>query len=130
MYEAPKELKSIIEERTRLLAKHFAARDAVSLVEDYYAPDELQPLASGDDKAVIGREAIVKTFAELFDNFSEVRQVPLTIRWDKDLAYEVSNAYFKPRESGGEIEFRYIAVWRRCTDTWRVETDFFAPGHV
>jgi len=130
VYEAPAELKSIIQARARLLEKHFAARDAVSLVNDYYVPDELQPLASGGDQAVIGRQALIALFAGLFEEFSEVRQVPLTIRGGGDLAYEVSNAYMKPHNGGEEAKFRYVATWRRCGDTWRVEADFFAPGQV
>jgi ketosteroid isomerase-like protein len=56
--------------------------------------------------------------------------VPHLIRADGDLAYEVSNSYLTPRAGGADVEFRYVAVWRRCEDTWRVETDFFATGPI
>lgn len=130
MYEAPDDIKSAIAARARLLEKHFANQDAISLVNDYYVPDELQPLASPGDRAIIGRKDLAAMFEGLFATYAEVRQVPLTIRYAKDFAYEVSNAYMKPRNGGEENEFRYIATWRRCDDGWRVEVDFFATGQV
>src|SRR3546814_9748942 len=60
--------------------------------------------------------------------FSRARQVPRFIRVSDELAYEVSNSYLTPRDGGEEVEFRYLATWRRCEDTWRVEADFFALG--
>ena len=54
--------------------------------------------------------------------------MPRFIRATVDLAYEISNSYLTPKAGGDEIEFRYVATWRRCADTWRVDTDFFAPG--
>lgn len=130
MYEASENLKSLLAERARRFERHFAAADAVSLVSDYYVPDNLQPLVSPGDHAVIGRQALISLFEGLFTQFSSVRQVPLTIRADVDLAYEVSNAYLQSRNEEAEVTFRYLATWRRCEDTWRVEADFFAPGRV
>ena len=128
--EASEDIKSAIENRARQLEDHFANRDANSLVNDYYVPEEMEPLASGGDKAIIGRAGLAEMFAGLFETYEAVRQVPLTIRADKNLAYEVSNAYMKPRNGGAEEEFRYIATWRLCDDGWRVEADFFATGQV
>jgi hypothetical protein len=130
MPEAPENLKAHIAERARLLEKHFADGDIAALVRDFYVPDALEPIVSGGDKAVIGRTGIAALLEGLVEPFSAIRQVPLTIRVDSETAYEVSNAYFTPRQGGDEVPFRYLAVWRRCDDCWRVEADFFAPGQV
>jgi len=127
--EASEEIKHIIKVRSDLFEQHFAAGDAAALVRDYYVPDADGPLVSaGDGPAIVGRAAITALFEQFVQGFEKARQVPRFISGDVDLAYEVSNSYLTPRGGGEEIEFRYVATWRRCDDTWRVETDFFAPG--
>ena len=71
--------------------------------------------------------ALAKYF-DFLRRYPRARQVPHFIRADQNLAYEVSNSYLTPKAGGDEIEFRYVATWRRCEDTWRVEADFFALG--
>lgn len=125
----PEATVAAIRRQNDLFEENFARGDATRLVEDYYAPDSLQPLAStGDGSAIVGRTGLVNLFEGLFEQFLRARQVTHFIRGDRELAYEVSNSYLSPRSGGDEIEFRYIATWRRCEDRWRVETDFFALG--
>lgn len=127
--DASAEIKQVIKHRSDLFEAHFAAGDAAALVRDYYVPDALQPIASaGDGPAIIGHAGLTALFEALVRDFARARQVPRFIRADRDLAYEVSNSYLTPKAGGDEVEFRYVATWRRCDDTWRVETDFFAPG--
>lgn len=127
--EASNEIKSIIKARSDLFEKHFAAGDAAALVRDYYVGDELQPLVSeGSGPVIVGHAALTAMFTAFCKDFAKARQVPRYIRADKDLAYEVSNSYLTPKAGGDEVEFRYVATWRRCADTWRVEADFFALG--
>lgn len=131
MSETLEDIKRIIKERSDLFEKNFAAGDAATLVEDYYVPDALEPIVSAPDApAVRGRAAITALFGAFVEGFSRARQVPRTIRAGTDLAYEVSNSYLTPKAGGAELEFRYIATWRRCEDTWRVEADFFALGPI
>jgi ketosteroid isomerase-like protein len=129
--DAPDEIKRIIRERSDLFEKHFAAGDAAALVRDYYVPDELRPTVSeGSNPMIVGHAALTSLFEAFCKDFAKARQVPRDIRADKDLAYEVSNSYLTPKAGGDEVEFRYVATWRRCADTWRVETDFFALGKL
>lgn len=128
---APEAIHQIIRERSDLFEKHFAAGDAAALVADYYVPDALDPVVSAPDApAVRGRADITRLFELFVKDFARARQVPHFIRADGDLAYEVSNSYLTPKAGGAEVEFRYVAAWRRCEDTWRVEADFFATGPI
>ncbi len=127
--EADGTIRQIIKQRSDLFEKNFADGNATRLVEDYYVSDELNPVVSaGDMPALIGRKPIAELFENLVTAFDCARQVPRFIRAEGDLAYEISNSYLTPKGGGDEIEYRYIAVWRKCDDTWRVESDFFALG--
>lgn len=127
--DASNEIKSIIKARSDIFERNFAAGDAARLVRDYYVPDAMLPLvSSGDGPAIVGQQAITTLFVGFMASFEKTRQVPRYISGDVDLVYEISNAYLTPKGGGEEIELRYIATWRRCDDTWRVEADFFAPG--
>lgn len=127
--KVPKEIVVAIRRQNDLFEQHFAAGDATKLVEDYYVPDELQPVVStGEGPAIVGRKGLVTLFEALINEYSRARQISHFIRYDRELAYEVSNSYVSPISGGKDVEFRYIATWRRCEDKWRVETDFFALG--
>lgn len=126
---APDAIKQVIKDRSDLFEANFAAGDAAGLVRDYYVPDDLDPVVSaGDGPALVGHDAITALFEGFVGAFEKARQVPRFIRADGDLAYEISNSYLTPRGGGDEVEYRYVATWRRCDDTWRVDSDFFAPG--
>lgn len=125
------ELERIIRTRSDVFEKHFAAGNAEALVADYYVNDAQGLLVSAPDApALRDRASTTALFAALFKDFSRARQVAHVVRGDGDLAYEVSNSYLTPRGGGADVEFRYVAVWRKCADTWRVETDFFATGPI
>ena len=125
------QIKEIIRKRSDVFEKHFADGDASALVADYYVPDAMAPVVSAPDAPALRDHAsIAALFDALFRDFSRARQVPHFIRADGDMAYEVSNSYLTPRAGGADVEFRYVAVWRRCADTWRVEADFFATGPI
>ncbi|PZU50165.1 MAG: hypothetical protein DI568_03285 [Sphingomonas sp.] len=127
--DASDSIKQIIKDRSDLFESNFASGDAAALVRDYYVPDAMTPLVSaGDGPALIGHTAITVLFEAFMGAFEKARQVPRFISADVDLAYEVSNSYLTPSGGGEEVEYRYVATWRRCEDTWRVEADFFAPG--
>ncbi|MBN8844110.1 MAG: DUF4440 domain-containing protein [Sphingomonadales bacterium] len=126
---APDAIKQIIKDRSDLFEANFAAGDAAALVRDYYVSDELDPVVSaGDGPALVGHESITELFEGFMGAFEKARQVPRFIRADGDLAYEISNSYLTPKGGGDEVEYRYVATWRRCEDSWRVDSDFFAPG--
>ena len=129
VYDAPDDVKRRIKQRSDLFEQNFARGDAAALVRDYYVPDDMQPIAStGEGPAIVGHAGLVSLFEALTKDFGKARQVPHFFRADRDLAYEVSNSYVTPKGGGEDVEFRYVATWRRCADTWRVETDFFALG--
>lgn len=125
------QVKRIIRERSDIFEKHFADGNAAELVADYYVADAQVPVVSAPDApALTTHTSIIDLFTALVKDFSRARQVPRFIRADGNMAYEVSNSYLTPKAGGDEIEFRYVAVWRRCEDTWRVEADFFALGPI
>jgi ketosteroid isomerase-like protein len=122
------QIKRVIRERSDLFEKHFGASDASGLVDDYYVQE---PIMSAPDTAVLrGRQAIVVLFEAICKNFSGCRLVQHFVRGEGGFAYEVSSAHLVPRAGGEEVECRYLIVWRRELDTWRVETDFFAYGKL
>ena len=126
---APDAIKQVIKDRSDLFEANFASGDAAALVRDYYVPDAMEPVVSaGDGPALVGHAPITALFEAFMGAFEKARQVPRFIRADGDLAYEVSNSYLTPKGGGEEVEYRYVATWRRCDDTWRVDSDFFAPG--
>ena len=126
---APDAIKAVIKERSDLFERNFAAGDAAGLVRDYYVSDDLEPVVSaGEGPALVGHAAITALFEGFVGAFEKARQVPRFVRADGDLAYEISNSYLTPKGGGDEVEYRYVATWRRCDDTWRVDSDFFAPG--
>lgn len=125
------ELERIVRARSDVFEKHFAAGDAEALVADYYVNDVQGLLVSAPDApALRDRASTTALFAALFKDLSRARQVAHVVRGSGELAYEVSNSYLTPRAGGADVEFRYVAVWRKCADTWRVETDFFATGPI
>lgn len=127
--ETHDDIAAIIKERSDLFEQNFASGDTAALVQDYYVSNDQKPVASaGSGAAIVGHGDLQALFAALVKDFSSVRQAPHFIRVDGNLAYEISNSYLTPSAGGAEVEFRYVAVWRRCSDTWRVEADFFAPG--
>jgi len=129
--QAPDDIVRAIKARSDLFEQHFAAGDAAALVRDYYVPDALAPTVSeGSSPMIVGHAALTSLFEAFCKDFAKARQVPRSIRADQDMAYEVSNSYLTPKGGGDEVEFRYVAVWRRCPDAWRVETDFFALGKL
>lgn len=126
---ASPEIAAIIRERSDIFEANFAAGDAAKLVADYYVPDDMEPLVSaGDGPAILGHAAITTLFEGFCAGFEKARQVPRFVRADGDMAYEMSNSYLTPKGGGEEVEYRYVATWRKCDDTWRVDSDFFAPG--
>lgn len=120
-------IKAAIRARSDNFERFFAAGDAAGLVNDYYVDD---PIMSASDLALLrGRDAIRGLFTDIMKGFSACRLKQVEVRADRDMAYEVSSAYLVPKDpSQAEIECRYVIVWRRGADGWRVETDFFAYG--
>lgn len=122
------DIEATIRARSDLFEKHFADSNAAGLVADYYVDE---PLMSVPDAPILrGREAITALFEGFMKDFSHCRLEQKFVRAGGDLAYEVSSAFLQPRGGGDQIECRYIITWRKCPDTWRVETDFFAYGQI
>lgn len=121
-------IKQVIRQRSDLFEKNFGAADAAKLVADYYVQ---APIMSTPDAPVFrGREAIANVFNSLFNDFAKCRLVQHFVEMGGGLAYEMSSAHLLPKAGGDEIECRYLIVWRKCSDTWRVEADFFAYGKL
>lgn len=123
------EVAHIIRKQSDIFEAHFRNGDAAALVRDYYVDD---PVMSAPDMPPIqGREAVTGLFEALVKDMSECRLEQVEVRVHDDVALEISRSFLKPRDtSQDEIECRYMIVWRKCPDTWRVEADFFAYGKI
>lgn len=119
-------VKRIVRERSDLFEQHFSVGNARGLVDDYYVDE---PVMSAPDMSMLeGKDAITALFEELMKTMKACQLEQVKVECSGDLAYEVSSAFLQSKEGGDEIECRYMIAWRKCGDTWRVETDFFAYG--
>ncbi|MFO7552453.1 MAG: hypothetical protein R6W80_13680 [Haliea sp.] len=110
--------------------EHFRNGRARELVRDYYVRD--RPAMSAPDSPLLtDHESIADLFAGLMESMSDCRLYQHDVRVSGERAYELGGAFIKSRDqSAGELECRYLIVWRNTEDGWRVETDFFAFGKL
>lgn len=123
------EARQAIRARSDSFERFFAAADAAGLVGDYYVSE---PRMSAPDTPLLrGRKEIEGLFAEVMKTFSQCRLEQTEVMADQELAYELGRAFLEPRDPAGEAaECRYMIAWRKGSDGWRVETDFFAFGSL
>ncbi len=119
------DVRTEIERRSAVFAQHFANKDAESLVRDYYVDAPF--ISPPDGKLLRTREAALAFIQGAMNVASSCSFEHIEIRAEGDLAYEIGAARFI-LNSGEPIASRYLAVWRRGRDGWRVEADFLAPS--
>lgn len=121
------DLLAAIAARSRAFEAAYAAGDAAALVEHYFVPDELQPMACppGGQPPVRGRAALVAMFHALIAAAPTIRLQAEAVHGDAGLAFELGRARLG-RAGGGEALGRYTVCWRRVGAEWRAQVDFFA----
>lgn len=129
MTETPEDVKRIIRERSDLFEKHFRDGNAKGLVADYYTD---QPVMSAPDMAPIkGHAGITALFEALVGDFAACTLEQVEVSYFDDTALEISRAVLVSKDADTpDTQCRYMIVWRRMPDTWRVEADFFAYGTI
>lgn len=124
------ELKAEIRRRSDRFEAFFRAGKAAELVDDYYVEDD--PMMAAPDMPLMRSRAEIKTMFEgLVQQFSECRLINADIRQAGDRAYEVGGAVITAKDEQQTVtDCRYLIVWRKVKDGWRVEIDFFAFGKL
>ncbi|MDA5193476.1 YybH family protein [Govanella unica] len=118
-----------IRRRSDNFASFFRAGDAAGLVADYYV-DEPQ-MSAPDMPLLTSRAAITGLFEELMKGFSACDLTQHDVRVSGERAYELGIAIVTPKDaSAPKVDCRYVIVWRKAADGWRVELDFFAFGKL
>ena len=112
----------------RQFEERFAAGDARGLVEGYFAPDDLKPLASGPggQPPVRGRAALIEMFQEQMKVFAGIQLETVDIVTSDTLAQVLGRARLKLR-SGETAVGRYVVLFGKTDGLgWRARLDFFA----
>lgn len=122
-------VKAEIRRRSDNFERFFAAGDAAGLVNDYYID---APMMSGADIPLLkSRAEIQGVFEALVKDFASCKLYNVDVRVSGDRAYELGGAEIGSKTPGQPvIDARYLIVWRKVADGWRVETDFFAFGKL
>lgn len=124
------EVATAIRERTDRFEQNFLEKNAEQLVADYYVNDELKPVVSAPDLALLeGHAPIAELFQGLMQTFSSLRLEQINIYISGDMAQELGRCVIKD-DSGETSTARYSITWRKTEDGWRVQTDFFAFGDL
>ncbi len=121
------EVKAEIRRRSDNFERFFRNGQAAELVADYYVDE---PLMSAPDMPLLrSRAEIQKVFEGLVQQFAESRLFNEIVRVSGDRAYELGRCEIVGKD-GSQSDCRYLIVWRKAADGWRVETDFFAFGKL
>ena len=109
-----------IRARRRLTNKLIAAREAARL-RPFFTVDAR--LIAGDGGLILGVDAIVETFAAQFrePGFTGYVRTPQTVELDQagERAAEMG------RWTGGAMSGAYLAVWRKVTGQWVIESELY-----
>ena len=106
--------------RRKLTNKFIAAREAERL-RPFFLPDA--KLITGDGGLILGTSGIVGAFAAQFADPRFVPYVRTTQRVDVDAAGE--RAAEHGHWSGAGVGGSYLAVWRKVTGQWVIESELY-----
>jgi ketosteroid isomerase-like protein len=119
--------KAAIRASTDLFEQHIRDGDAAALVRDYYVAEPF--VVPPDLPLVRDPKAIEAFFAETMKAVSDCRLEPHEIREYGDIAIELGEGTLTMKEEGAaQGKCRYLIVWKRTSEGWKVETDFFSYG--
>ena len=114
-----------------LFADCFARGALAALVAHYYT-DDAGMLAPGAP-VLRGREAIRGGLASLRElGFETASLEPLHLGVEQSLGYEVGRVRLTSSAAGAPAvqTARYLVVWCKRNDTWRVQWDMFAMDEI
>ena len=124
------EFEAAVHNQCARFAEHFASGDLAGLVAHYYTDDASMLAPSAP--VLRGREAIRAGLTSLRDaGFVKATLEPVQLEADRDLGYEIGRVRLTNRASGNaEQVARYVVVWKKCSDGWRVQCDMFAMDAI
>lgn len=110
-----------------IFEQHLREGDAAALVRDYYVAEPF--VVPPDLPLVRDAKAIEAFFAETMKAVSNCRLEPHTVREYGDIAIELGEGTMTMKDqTASPGKCRYLIVWKRTGDGWKVETDFFSYG--
>lgn len=122
-----REVAAAIAERNRTFERNFAARDTAKMIDDYFVPDELGPIASGPGvPPARGRAAIIADFKRVEEGAPTIRIETIDVTATRDMASEIGRVYLTGSDQVGRVG-RYTVLWLRTEKGWRAKMDFFSP---
>jgi ketosteroid isomerase-like protein len=113
-----------IRARRRLTNKLIAAHDAARLTPFFVADARL---IGGEGGLLLGRDAILKAFAEQFADptFGDYVRTPETVDIDYTGTRAAETGQWVAHWEGGGMSGRYMAAWRKVTGQWVIESELF-----
>ena len=125
---ALKAFEAAVRSQCAQFAKHFAAGDFAALAESFYT-DDATLLAPSAPK-LTGHKSIAEALAGLkAGGFATAALEPLQLEVRDDLGYEVGRVRLAT-DAGKEQIGRYLVIWKRSGDTWRVKVDMFTTDTI
>jgi ketosteroid isomerase-like protein len=114
-----------IRARRRLTNKLIAAREAARL-RPFFAPDV--KLIVGDGALILGADQVIDAFAGQFADPDFITYVRETEAVEPDAAGERSaeaGRFTATWKSQPQMGGRYLAVWRKVTGQWVIESELY-----
>jgi ketosteroid isomerase-like protein len=113
-----------IRARRRLTNKLIAAHEAARL-KPFFAPDI--KLIAGDGSLILGADAVVEAFAGQFADPAFVIYLRTTASVELDHAGDraAEQGRWVADWTGAAMSGTYLAVWRRVTGQWVIESELY-----
>jgi len=113
-----------IRARRKLTNKLIAGRDAARL-KPFFAQDV--NLIVGDGGLLLGADAVIDAFAAQFADPAFITYVRETERVELDAAgaRAAEHGRWTGRWKGREMSGSYLAVWRKATGQWVIESELY-----
>ena len=113
-----------IRARRRLSNKLIAAHDAARLAP-FFAADAR--LIGGEGGLLLGRDAILKAFAQQFIDatFGDYVRTPGSVEIDHTGERAAEVGEWVAHWEGGGMSGRYMAAWKKLTGQWVIESELY-----
>lgn len=121
------DVREAIAQQSRAFEQCYVEKDAKCLVEAYYVRDDQHPVVfpPGGGSPVRGRAALEAYFEKEFEGVDRIRLETVDVFVEGDTAQETGRAHLALR-TGDNAVGRYVVLWVRGDDGWRVKLDLVA----
>ena len=123
------EVVAAINARNRLFEQNILAGDSQKLIDDYFVPDEWEPMVLGPNQPPVrGRAAILEDFSRMGAGLSLLRIESLEVQVGHDMASEIGRVHLTGNNGVTRVG-RYTVLWLKTDNGWLAKMDFFRPTH-